>query len=206
MTPTDLRGRRRALYALCTGMLMIVLDATIVNVALPSIQRGPRVLGLRAGLGDQRVPDRVRRPAAARRPARRPRRPAPDLPGRAGRVHRRVGGLRRGGQPGHAHRRPVRAGRGRRADVGGDPQHDRDLVPGAAGAGPRGRRVRVRRVRRRCGRAARRRRADPVRSTGTGSSSSTCRSAWRPWRGGPPAAGRDAAGPPGGRGRARRGC
>src|SRR5213079_517785 len=27
-----------ALYVLCTGMLMIVLDATIVNVALPSIQ------------------------------------------------------------------------------------------------------------------------------------------------------------------------
>src|SRR3954447_9960606 len=30
--------RRLALYVLCTGMLMIVLDATIVNVALPSIQ------------------------------------------------------------------------------------------------------------------------------------------------------------------------
>ena len=27
-----------ALYVLCGGMLMIVLDATIVNVALPSIQ------------------------------------------------------------------------------------------------------------------------------------------------------------------------
>jgi EmrB/QacA subfamily drug resistance transporter len=38
MTPTDLRARRRALYALCAGMLMIVLDATIVNVALPSIR------------------------------------------------------------------------------------------------------------------------------------------------------------------------
>jgi EmrB/QacA subfamily drug resistance transporter len=32
------RARRLALYVLCTGMLMIVLDATIVNVALPSIQ------------------------------------------------------------------------------------------------------------------------------------------------------------------------
>jgi EmrB/QacA subfamily drug resistance transporter len=33
-------GRERwiALYVLCTGMLMIVLDATVVNVALPSIQ------------------------------------------------------------------------------------------------------------------------------------------------------------------------
>src|ERR687890_2247746 len=27
-----------ALYVLCVGMLMIILDATIVNVALPSIQ------------------------------------------------------------------------------------------------------------------------------------------------------------------------
>ena len=33
------RSRWLALYVLCTGMLMIVLDATIVNVALPSIQR-----------------------------------------------------------------------------------------------------------------------------------------------------------------------
>ena len=35
--PTD-RSRWLALYVLCAGMLMIVLDATIVNVALPSIQ------------------------------------------------------------------------------------------------------------------------------------------------------------------------
>lgn len=33
------RRRWPALYVLCVGMLMIVLDATIVNVALPSIQR-----------------------------------------------------------------------------------------------------------------------------------------------------------------------
>ena len=32
------RRRRLALYVLCVGMLMIVLDVTIVNVALPSIQ------------------------------------------------------------------------------------------------------------------------------------------------------------------------
>ena len=37
----DTRSDRRrwlALYVLCTGMLMIVLDATVVNVALPTIQ------------------------------------------------------------------------------------------------------------------------------------------------------------------------
>ncbi|HEX8745289.1 MAG TPA: DHA2 family efflux MFS transporter permease subunit [Thermoleophilaceae bacterium] len=39
MTSTDTdRSRWLALYVLCAGMLMIVLDATIVNVALPSIQ------------------------------------------------------------------------------------------------------------------------------------------------------------------------
>jgi EmrB/QacA subfamily drug resistance transporter len=40
MTPqthTD-RSRRLALYVLCVGMLMIVLDVTVVNVALPSMQ------------------------------------------------------------------------------------------------------------------------------------------------------------------------
>jgi EmrB/QacA subfamily drug resistance transporter len=38
--PTAVDGRARwiALYVLCAGVLMIVLDATIVNVALPSIQ------------------------------------------------------------------------------------------------------------------------------------------------------------------------
>src|SRR3954469_23441938 len=38
MTTTTDRTRWLALYVLCAGMLMIVLDATIVNVALPSIQ------------------------------------------------------------------------------------------------------------------------------------------------------------------------
>jgi MFS family permease len=37
MRSTD-RTRWIALYVLCAGMLMIVLDATVVNVALPSIQ------------------------------------------------------------------------------------------------------------------------------------------------------------------------
>src|SRR3954447_19181884 len=38
MTFSDDRSRWIALYVLCTGVLMIVLDATVVNVALPSIQ------------------------------------------------------------------------------------------------------------------------------------------------------------------------
>ena len=35
---TSERSRWIALYVLCAGVLMIVLDVTIVNVALPSIQ------------------------------------------------------------------------------------------------------------------------------------------------------------------------
>src|SRR4051812_47702651 len=38
MTTTTDRSRWVALYVLCVGMLMIVLDVTVVNVALPSIQ------------------------------------------------------------------------------------------------------------------------------------------------------------------------
>jgi MFS family permease len=34
----DDRSRWRALYVLCVGTLMIVLDATVVNVALPVVQ------------------------------------------------------------------------------------------------------------------------------------------------------------------------
>src|SRR5919202_1166415 len=38
MTEITDRNRWIALYVLCVGMLMIVLDATVVNVALPAIQ------------------------------------------------------------------------------------------------------------------------------------------------------------------------
>ena len=40
MTAETMTDRKRwiALYVLCAGVLMIVIDATIVNVALPSIQ------------------------------------------------------------------------------------------------------------------------------------------------------------------------
>ncbi len=39
LTPQTARNRWIALIVLCVGMLMIILDSTVVNVALPSIQR-----------------------------------------------------------------------------------------------------------------------------------------------------------------------
>ena len=71
MTIEDSRTRWLALYVLCLGTLMIVLDTTIVNVALPSIRR-PRLLADVAGLGRERLPAHLRRLPSARRPARRP--------------------------------------------------------------------------------------------------------------------------------------
>ena len=126
----------------------------------PALDPGrPRVLPEQPGLGRQRLPDPVRRPAAARRPARRPDRPQGRLHDRARRLHRRLGALRSCPEPGGADRRPLHPGRRRRADVGGHPRDDRDDVPGARGAGEGDRRLQLRRRRRRLDRAAARRRA-----------------------------------------------
>ena len=86
----DADSRRwKALYVLCGGLLMIVLDATIVNVALPSIQDD-------LGFSQNNLAWVVNAyliafggPAAALRAARRPDRPAPHLPHRPLRLHRR---------------------------------------------------------------------------------------------------------------------
>ena len=134
-----------ALYVLCAGVLMIVLDATIVNVALPSIQDdlgfsqsnlawvvnayliafgGLLLLAGRLGdlIGQRRI----------------------FLIGLAV-FTARVAAVRRRPEPGDADRRALRAGRRRRADLRRDPRHDRDDVPGAAGAGEGDRRLRLRR-------------------------------------------------------------
>ena len=169
-----------ALVVLCAGFLMIILDQTIVNVALPSIQTRPALLAVEPGVGRQRVPDRVRRPAAARRTARRPDRPPADLPRRADGVHAGLAALRPRRQPGAADRRPVRAGHRRRDDLGGDPRDDRDDVPRAVASRPRRSASTASSprpaARSACSPAA----SSPRRSTGTGSSSSTCRSGSSP--------------------------
>ena len=74
--------RWKALAVLGIAYLMVVLDVSIVNVALPSIQTD---LGLRAReppVGRQRLRAHLRRLPAARRPRRRPARAPQDLHGR----------------------------------------------------------------------------------------------------------------------------
>ena len=61
---------------------MVVLDATVVNVALPSIQTDLGFTRREPPVGHQRLHARVRRLPAARRPRRRPVRPPAAVPGR----------------------------------------------------------------------------------------------------------------------------
>ena len=114
----------------------------------------PALLTVKPGLGRQRVPDRVRRSAAAGRPPRRPDRPSADLPRRPDPVHDRFVAVRTGRQPGAADRRPLRAGNRRCDDRRGHPRDDRDDVPHAVRAGEGDRRLQLRRGRRRGRRAA----------------------------------------------------
>ena len=90
----DGRSRWLALIVVCIGDLMIVLDVTIVDVALPSIRED---LGFSRGLarvGRERLPADLRRVPAARRPAGRPLRAPPAVPDRHRALHARVARLR----------------------------------------------------------------------------------------------------------------
>ena len=79
-----------ALAALCAGFFMIMLDTTIVNIAIPAMINGLNAEPDRGHLGQQRLPAHLRRAAAAHRPARRPVRAEAALPRRARRLHPRL--------------------------------------------------------------------------------------------------------------------
>ena len=146
MTPTD-RRRWLALYTLCAGVLMIVLDATIVNVALPSIAADLQLLDQRPQLGGQRLPRRLRRAAPPRGSRRRPASASAGSSSPAWRVFvaaslacalavapwMLVGG-------------PAGARRRRRPHLGGRARHDRLALPRAGRARQGHRRLRLRRL------------------------------------------------------------
>ena len=102
------------LGAMCFALFMIMLDNTVVNVALPSIQRRPRRVALRPRVDGQRLHADLRRPARHRRPAGRHLRPPPDVPVRRRRVRALERGDRPRARPGLARRRPRHPGHRRR--------------------------------------------------------------------------------------------
>ena len=159
LSPASDRRRWLALIVVCLAQLMIVLDTTIVNVALPSIQHDLHFsqgnltwvinafliafgsfLLLAGRLGDLLGRKRVFLAGSSCSP--------------------RLRALRARAQPGPADRRPLPAGHRRRAVGVGDPRDHRDRVPRARRARPGDERLRLRRRRRRLARPARGRRAD----------------------------------------------
>jgi Major Facilitator Superfamily len=126
------RTRWIALYVLCVGMLMIVLDATIVNVALPSIQSdlGFSQSSLAWVVNAYLIPFGGLLLLAGR---------LGDLISRRGvflvglgDLHGRLAPVRPRPEPGGPDRSAVRAGCRRGTHLGGDPGNDRDDVPRAS--------------------------------------------------------------------------
>ena len=151
-----------ALAVIATAQLMVVLDATIVNVALPHIQTALGFSGTQPGVGRQRVRAGVRRAAAARRPIRRPTGAPPDLHLRHPAVLAGLAARRVRHRPGLAARRAGRAGRRRRVRRAHRAVADRGHLPRGAAAQPGDGRVRGDERGRRRGRPDRRRPAGPV--------------------------------------------
>ena len=157
-----------ALLVLATAQLMVVLDATIVNVALPHIQRALGFSGHGPGMGGQRLRADLRRAAAARRPGRGPARPPQDVHRRAAAVLRRLPGRRVRRQPGLLAHGPRGAGRRRRAGRPGRAVADHHHLRRGPAAHPGAGRVRRDEHRRRRDRPDRRRPADHLRLLAVG--------------------------------------
>ena len=141
---------------------MIVLDASVVIVALPSAQRCAAHLPGRPAVGHERVHARLRQPAASRRPDRRLPRTPTDVHRRPARVRGRFCAGRAGPGSGDAVRSPgaarrVRRHHGARRVVAADRHLHR-----SPRAGPRLRRLRRHRGWRRGYRVGPRRHLDAV--------------------------------------------
>ena len=152
---TSIRGS--VLVLVCMAQFMVVLDATVVNVALPSIQQGPGHLRRRPAVDRHRLRADLRRVPAPRRARRRPARAQARVPRRPRRLQHRVAPERPRtvlGVPDHL---PRAAGARRGADLTGRPVDHHDHVRGGRRPGPRAERLGGDRGRRRRGRAAARR-------------------------------------------------
>ena len=149
------------LFVLLIAQLMVILDITAVNIALPSLAGDLTSDRLRHQLDDHELLAHLRQPAPLRRPRRRPARTTPDVPDRPRHLHRllvRLSDGRHGRRPLRRSRRP--GSRRRDALPGGARDHHVRLPGQAAGEGAR--RLGRSRRRRRCDRRPRRRRPDRV--------------------------------------------
>ena len=144
LTANPDRRRWLSLVVVCLAQLMIVLDTTIVNVALPSIQHDLHFTQGNLYLGHRRVPGHVRQLPAAGRTTRRSPRSQARLPVRPGHLHRRVGAVRGRAIPGVPDRRSLPPGHRCRVPSVGDPRDHRHRVPQAGRSLSRDERVRVR--------------------------------------------------------------
>ena len=170
--PTTAR-RWWTLATVALAQLMVVLDSTVVNIALPSAQADLGFSDGRPPVDRHRLLARLRQPAAARRPPLRPHRPQAHLHHRPRRLRRRVRARRRGRHLRAARRRPRAAGRVRRAARPDRARRADDDLHHPEGARPRVRRLRRDRRCRRCDRPAARRLPHRELQTGAGTSTST---------------------------------
>ena len=125
------------LVVLLVAQLMVILDITAVNIALPSLAARPRTSAARTiSWTITSYSLDLRQPAPLRRPRRRPARAPAHVPDRPRRLHRLVARL---GPRGHR-RRAVRRTRGpgprRRDALSGRALDHHDRLPGHA-SGPR---------------------------------------------------------------------
>ena len=119
--PTAVQTPKRLLPLLLVAQLMVILDITAVNIAMPSLARDLNISGATIGWDDHRLFARFRQPAPARRPRRRPARPPAHVPHRPRHLHRLVARVCDGGFGGRALRFPRRPGCGCRDAVPGRP-------------------------------------------------------------------------------------
>ena len=130
-------NRWAVLALLGVAQLMVVLDATIVNIALPSAQRSLHFSHRQPAVGRHRLRPCLRQPSAAGRQARRPVRSQVDADRRAHGLRGGVGDRRDGAIVRDARRRPGAPRRVRRAPRPlGARTADGDL-PGISATGPR---------------------------------------------------------------------
>ena len=149
------------LFVLLIAQLMVILDITAVNIALPSLAGDLDLTGSEHQLDDHELLAHLRQPAALRRPRRRPARTAPDVPDRPRHLHRILVRLGDGRHRRCPLRRSGRPGSRRRDALAGSARDHHVRLPGQP-AGEGARRLGRSRRRRRRDRRARRRRPDRV--------------------------------------------